>query len=174
MLEDLLEFQTPATKLLQVLVSNHDVNELKDQIMSLALLSNDPNIEVGYRRRTTLRREWWEQGKASLGETDMSNLAAGDTEQVQLKLQDSQKMKWDACNKSLLHLFGAVKELKPEHGLYLHGLTRSDPGWPGEGVGSEHRTYLRFDWTKPSDEFHLAERLLLPCLLCDGSEGYGS
>ncbi|KDN49281.1 hypothetical protein RSAG8_01983, partial [Rhizoctonia solani AG-8 WAC10335] len=165
--------------------------------MSLALLSNDPNIflksvvdeeqhsgenggsggEAGLGETDTsnLAAGDTEQVQLKLrdSETDTSNLAAGDTEQVQLKLRDSQKMK-DACNKSLLHLFGAVKELKPEHSLYPHGLTRSDPGWPGEGVGSEHRTYLRFDWTKPSDEFHLAERPLLPRLLCDGSEGYGS
>ncbi|KDN36587.1 hypothetical protein RSAG8_10761, partial [Rhizoctonia solani AG-8 WAC10335] len=59
--------------------------------MSLALLSNDPNIFL----KSVVDEEQHSGenggsgGEAGLGETDTSNLAAGDTEQVQLKLRDS-------------------------------------------------------------------------------------
>ncbi|KAG8754736.1 hypothetical protein FRC11_006489 [Ceratobasidium sp. 423] len=43
MTQGLPEFKTHTTKLLQALVSKHDVNEIKGQILSLVLQSNDPN-----------------------------------------------------------------------------------------------------------------------------------
>ena len=42
--QSLLEFKSKATKLPQVLVSNHGVDELKAQVLSLALQSNNPNM----------------------------------------------------------------------------------------------------------------------------------
>ncbi|KAG8687262.1 hypothetical protein FRC11_007514, partial [Ceratobasidium sp. 423] len=45
-----------------------------------------------------------------------------------------------------------VKILKPEQTLYPHGLTRNDPGWPGEGVGDQRCTFIRFDFTKSCDD----------------------
>ncbi|GAB1518592.1 hypothetical protein RhiTH_001655 [Rhizoctonia solani] len=120
--QSLLEFKSRATKLLQVLVSNHGVDELKAQVLSLALQSNDPN--------TFLKSVV--DGENPLDETDRNGgnalLPLGSThtdtemnpEQLQLQLRDCQPMK-TVCTKVLLHLFGAIKELKPELILYPHG-----------------------------------------------------
>ncbi|KAG8709926.1 hypothetical protein FRC11_005038, partial [Ceratobasidium sp. 423] len=96
-LQGLLEFKTRATKLLQVLVSKHDVDELKNQILWLAVLSKDPN-------------------------TFLKSVVDGgqDLGSLQLQLRDSRQMK-DVCNDALMHLYGAIKELKPELTLYPHG-----------------------------------------------------
>ncbi|GAB1523797.1 hypothetical protein RhiTH_006947 [Rhizoctonia solani] len=151
--QSLLEFKSQATRLLQVLVSNHGVDELKAQVLSLALQSNNPN--------TFLKSVV--DGENPSDETDGNGgntlLPLGSThadtkmnsEQLQLQLRDCQPMK-TVCTKVLLHLFGAIKELKPELILYPHGLTRNDPGWPGEGVGDERRPFLRFDFTKPPND----------------------
>ncbi|CUA69543.1 hypothetical protein RSOLAG22IIIB_08551 [Rhizoctonia solani] len=148
----LLDFKTRATKLLQVLVSNRNVDELKHQLLSLALQSNDPNAflkSVVDGEQDATGGDGEDAGNS--GGAPGLHLGATDAEALQLQLRDSQQMK-DVCNNALLHLFGAVKELKPEHNLYPHGLTRNDPGWPGDGVGAERRTYIRFDWTKPYDD----------------------
>ncbi|KAG8726162.1 hypothetical protein FRC11_000703, partial [Ceratobasidium sp. 423] len=149
-LQGLLEFKIQATKLLQVLVLKHDIDELKNQVLSLALLSDDPNAFL----KSVVDGEQESNQASGNGEnmgTETTYLAnVTDVEKLQSQLRDSKQMK-DACNDALLHLFRAVKELKPEHTLYPHGITQNDPGWPGEGVGSEHRTYIQFNFTKPYD-----------------------
>ncbi|KAF8673861.1 hypothetical protein RHS04_07583 [Rhizoctonia solani] len=151
--QSLLEFKSQATKLLQVLVSNHGVDKLKAQVLSLALQSNNPNTFL----KSVVDGE--NPSDETNGDGGNTLLPLGSThadtkmnsEQLQLQLQDCQPMK-TVCTKVLLHLFGAIKELKPELILYPHGLTWNEPGWPGEGVGDERRLFLWFDFTKPPND----------------------
>ncbi|GAB1523904.1 hypothetical protein RhiTH_007055 [Rhizoctonia solani] len=96
MVQSLLEFKSRATKLLQVLVSNHGVDELKAQVLSLALQSNNPS--------TFLKSVV--DGENPLDETDRNGgntlLPLGSThtdtemnpEQLWLQLRDCQPMKF--------------------------------------------------------------------------------
>ncbi|KAG8732726.1 hypothetical protein FRC11_011329 [Ceratobasidium sp. 423] len=147
----LLEFKTHAIKLLQALVLKHDVDEIKGQILSLALQSKDPNVFL----KSIVDGEQGSdemEGNAAIMELGSSHQpTAMDAESLQCELCDSRLLK-DACNNVLLHLFGAVRILKQEQTLYLHGLTRNDPRWPGAGVGDQRCTFIRFDFTKSCDD----------------------
>ncbi|KAF8747918.1 hypothetical protein RHS01_11179 [Rhizoctonia solani] len=127
--QSLLEFKSQATRLLQVLVSNHGVDELKAQVLSLALQSNDPNTFL----------------KSVVDGENPSDETDGNGGNTLLPLGN-------CLHKGVIAPVWAIKELKPELILYPHGLTRNDPGWPGEGVGDERRPFLWFDFTKPPDD----------------------
>ncbi|KAF8747813.1 hypothetical protein RHS01_04600 [Rhizoctonia solani] len=102
--QSLLEFKSQATKLLQVLVSNHGVDQLKAQVLSLALQSNDPN--------TFLKSVV--DGENPLDETNGNGgntlLPLGSThtdtkmnpEQLQLQLQDYQPMKVNCLHEGVI------------------------------------------------------------------------
>ncbi|KAG8736820.1 hypothetical protein FRC11_002425, partial [Ceratobasidium sp. 423] len=117
-----LLFKTHATKLLQALVLKHDVNKIKGQILSLALQSNDPNA---FLKSVVDGEQGSDEMEGNATITELGSLhqpTTMDAESLQCELCDSQPLK-DACNNILLHLFGAVKILKPEQTLYPHGLT---------------------------------------------------